>query len=489
MRNPCIAAVMMSHQASDFRQPREGPNTLVILFVLVTALALATPFLPRGYFAAGMPVSLASFRAADTSAHMQLFATGDDVGFLNFLFHGLTSGSATSAAVGVIALLFLVGGAFAVVNATGAIDRGLVRLIKVTGGQPALLLGSLFVVFSLGGAVFGMGEETIAFLALLLPLTTRLGLPRECAVMCTYMASQIGFGTSWMNPFSVAVAQGIAGVPVLSGAPFRLLVWSSFTLVGAIFTIRYALAHRQPVAESSVPASSDASMADDANALNWADRTIMLAVLATVGWIVWGVTARGHYLPEIATQFFALGLFCGLVAWADGRLRPNRIAELFSEGAQQLVPVALVIASAQGMLWLLGGTDLHSPSVLNAVLFVLARGMDQWPPLLAAEGMFLLQSVFNFFVTSGSAQAAITMPLMAGLSDLVGVTRQVAVLAFQLGDGLTNLLVPTSAVLMGVLGVARLNWVEWLRLVWRFALLLMAMGAGFVALAVVTGLS
>lgn len=483
----------MSQQPSESQASRDGPNTLVILFVLVATLALATPFLPRGYFAAGVPVSLASFRAADAPAHLQLFATGNDVGFLNFLFHGLTSGTATSAAIGVIALLFLVGGAFAVVNATGAVDRGLVRLIKVTGGQPALLLGCLFVAFSLGGAVFGMGEETIAFLALLLPLTTRLGLPRECAVMCTYMASQIGFGTSWMNPFSVAVAQGIAQVPLLSGTPFRLLMWSTFTLVGAVFTIRYALAHREVVtapddAMSSDAMSSDAPASGDAAPLNWADRTILIAVLATVGWIVWGVTARGHYLPEIATQFFALGLFCGLVAWADGRLRPNRIAELFTEGAQQLVPVALVIASAQGMLWLLGGTGLHDPSVLNAALFALASGMDQWPPLLAAEGMFALQSVFNFFVTSGSAQAAITMPLMAGLSDLVGVTRQVAVLAFQLGDGITNLLVPTSAVLMGVIGVARLSWTQWMRIIWRFALLLMAMGAGFVALGVITGL-
>ena len=474
--------------STEPRAPREGPNTLVILFVLVATLALATPFLPRGYFEPGIPVSLASFRAADTPAHLQLFASGDEVGFLNFLFHGLTSGSATSAAVGVIALLFLVGGAFAVINATGAVDRGLVRLIRVTGGRPTLLLGCLFVLFSLGGAVFGMGEETIAFLALLLPLTMRLGLPNECAVMCTYMASQIGFGTSWMNPFSVAVAQGIAEVPLLSGAPFRLLMWSIFTLVGAVFTIQYALAHRRPVDALTDGMPSDAPELADATPLNWADRTILTAVLATVGWIVWGVTARGYYLPEIASQFFALGLFCGLVAWADGRMGPNRIAEVFTEGAQQLVPVALVIGAAKGMLWLLGGTDPHVPSVLNAVLFGLAQGMDQWPPLAAAEGMFLVQSAFNFFVTSGSAQAAITMPLMAGLSDLVGVTRQVAVLAFQLGDGVTNLLVPTSAVLMGVIGVARLSWLAWIRLIWRFALLLMAMGAGFVALGVVTGL-
>ena len=203
----------MSQDASTAHEPGSGPNTLVILFVLVAALALAAPWLPRGQFVAGVPVSLASYQPAEGGASMSLFASGDGVGFLNFLFHGLTSGSATSAAVGVIALLFLVGGAFAVINATGAVDRGLFRLTRATGGRPALLLGCLFVAFSLGGAVFGMGEETIAFLALLIPLTDRLRLPRECAVMCTYMASQIGFGTSWMNPFSVAVAQGIAQVP------------------------------------------------------------------------------------------------------------------------------------------------------------------------------------------------------------------------------------------------------------------------------------
>ena len=461
-----------------------GVNTLVVLFVLVSVLALLVPWLPAGQFAPGVPVSLQSFRYADAPA-LRLFASGERVGFLNFLFEGLTSGGRSSAAVGVIALLLIVGGSFAVINATGAVDRGLLRLVAATGGRPAWLLGSLFVAFSLGGAVFGMGEETIAFLALLLPLADRLGLPRESAVMCTYMASQIGFGTSWMNPFSVAVAQGIAGVPLLSGAGFRMAMWTTFTLVGAAFTVRYALAHRTPVAQPHDHADAPAPHAG----MNWADRVILLAVLATVGWIVWGVTLRGYYLPEIATQFFTLGLFCGLVAWADGRMNPNRIAEMFTEGAKQLVPVALVIAMAKGMLWLLGDTDPHSPSLLNSLLYALGGALDHWPPLLAAQGMFAAQALFNFFVTSGSAQAAITMPLMAGLSDLVGVSRQVAVLAFQLGDGLTNLLVPTSAVLMGALGVAGLAWTQWLQLIWRFAAGLLLLGAGFVALGVLVGLT
>jgi uncharacterized ion transporter superfamily protein YfcC len=463
------------------RDHPRGLNTLVLLFVIVSLLALAAPWLPAGRFRAGEPISLASFEFAPPDASLGLFASGDGVGFLNFLFHGLTSGNATSAAVGVIALLFLVGGAFAVVNATGAVDRGLVRLVHATGERPALLLGCLFVAFSLGGAIFGMGEETIAFLALLLPLIDRLGLPRESAVMSTYMASQIGFGTSWMNPFSVAVAQGIAQVPLLSGAPFRMGMWAVFTLVGAAFTIHYARRHRREVAAPGTATPASAPM-------NWADIAILVAVLATVVWIIWGVTAQSYYLPEIAAQFFTLGLVCGVIAWIDGRMNPNRIAELFTEGARQLVPVALVIAAAKGMLWLLGGADPHTPSVLNSLLYALANMMEGWPALLAAEGMLLVQSVFNFFVTSGSAQAAITMPLMAGLSDLVGVSRQVAVLAFQLGDGMTNLLIPTSAVLMGVIGVAGLTWAKWIKAIWRLALILMALSIGAVALAVIMGL-
>jgi uncharacterized ion transporter superfamily protein YfcC len=464
------------------RPAAQGLNTLVLLFVVVAVAALAIPFLPAGSFLEGVPVSLQSFRYSDAPTPLSLFASGEgNIGFLNYLFEGLTSGGRTSAAVGVIALVLIVGGAFAVINATGAVDRGLLRLISLTGGRPAWLLGSLFVAFSLGGAVFGMGEETIAFLALLLPLVDRMGLPRESAVMCTYMASQIGFGTSWMNPFSVAVAQSIANVPLLSGAPFRMAMWATFTLVGLAFTLWYARRHRVTPVETE--AAAEATHAP----MNWADRLILGAVLATVGWIVWGVTMRGYYLPEIASQFFTLGLVCGIIGWIDGRMTPNRIAELFTEGAKQLVPVALVIATAKGLLWIMGGTDPHAPSVLNSLLFGLANLLEGWPTLLAAQGMYLAQSFFNFFVTSGSAQAAITMPLMAGLGDLVGVSRQVAVLAFQLGDGVTNLVVPTSAVLMGVLGVAGLNWVQWIKLIWRFALLLLLLGGGFVALGVLTG--
>lgn len=458
------------------------PDTLLVLLALAVLVALLVPFIPAGAFAAGQPISLDSFIPGERPVGLTLFsATEGTPGLLNLFFDGFTSGSRSGAAIGVIAFVLTVGGAFGLVQASGAVDNGLRRLIDALGDRPRLLLTCLFVAFSLGGAVFGMGEETIAFLALLLPLIRRLGYPPEVGVMVTYMASQIGFGTSWMNPFSVAVAQGIAGLPLLSGTPFRMTMWALFTAVGLVFTLRYAGRRRDADAAGAL---------DDGAAptrLAWVDHAVLLAVLATVVWIIWGVVAGGYYIAEIAAQFFALGLFAGAVAVIGGRCSANAAAQAFTDGVRGLVPVVLVIALAKGILGLLGGSDPHAPSALNTFLFAMGDAIAGTPELVAAWGMLAAQSAFNFFVSSGSAQAAITMPLMAGLGELVGVSKQVSVLCFQLGDGLTNLVMPTSASMMGAIGVAGIAWLAWVRIVLRFMALLMALSASAVAIAVGIG--
>lgn len=466
--------------------PSRAPDTLLVLLAVALVLAAIVPFVPAGFFAPGQPMSLASFQPGESALGLTLFSSDADTrGLLNLFFDGFTSGGRNGAAIGVIAFVLTVGGAFGLVQASGAIDNGLKRLVARFGHRPRLLLAVLFIAFSTGGAVFGMGEETIAFLALLLPLIRRLGYPPEVGVMVTYMASQIGFGTSWMNPFSVAVAQGIAGLPLLSGAPFRIVMWMTFTAVGLAFALRYATKHRRAMAGEAGVASG---VAAPTNApLGWVDHAVLWATLATVAWIVWGVTVAGYYIAEIATQFFALGLFAGVLAVIGGRISANGAAQAFTDGVRSLVPVVLVIAVAKGMLGILGGSDPHAPSVLNTALYAMGNAIAGTPELIAAWGMLAAQSAFNFFVSSGSAQATITMPLMAGLGELVGVSKQVSVLCFQLGDGLTNLVMPTSAAMMGAIGVAGLGWLAWVRIIFRFMLLLMAMSALTVAIAVGMG--
>jgi uncharacterized ion transporter superfamily protein YfcC len=216
---------------------------------------------------------------------------------------------------------------------------------------------------------------------------------------------------------------------------------------------------------------------------------MILVFVAGMAWVVWGVTMQGYYLGELASQFLAIGLAIGAIAVMVGRLGINDLADAFRDGAQVMLPVVLVIGIAKGLVVLLGGTDPTTDSVLNTWLYGGARGLDGLPAEVAAVAMLALQSAINFFVPSGSGQAALTMPILAPLGDLLGVTRQVSVLAFQLGDGLTNLIVPTSAMLMGVLGAARIPWLTWARfIVWPLAVLL-GLGAVALLIAVATGWS
>ncbi|MBY0556826.1 MAG: hypothetical protein K2P77_06450, partial [Burkholderiaceae bacterium] len=474
---------------------------LIILLCIALLVALLVPWVPAGYFEPGVAISLDSYRVAEHNISIAWFASGKQIGFFNAPFEGMTSGSRNGSAIGVVAFILLVGGAFGVVTASGAVDRGLLRLIAITGHHPRLLLGSLFAAFAAGGAVFGMGEETIAFLALLLPLIRRMGYPPEVGVMITYVASQIGFGTSWMNPFGVALAQGIANVPLLSGAPLRIAMFGIFVSTGIAFTLWYAGRHRQHVAlpdaqPQVAPAESTGHGGPDGQpahataalgqALTLADRLILVGIVATIIWIVWGVVAAGYFIPEIATQFVTLCCFTAVIAIAAKRLSADAAAEAFIAGAQQLVPAVLVISLAKGIEYLLGGANPHAPSVLNTFLHSMGTLLETWPPLLAAQGMLVVQTAFTFVIHSGSAQAAINMPLMAGLSDLVGVTRQTAVLAYQLGNAMANMSVPTGAVLMATLGVAGVPWTRWFGIIWRFQLLIVLMSMAMVAFAVLT---
>ena len=492
------------------------PHTYVIIFAVVVVCALLTYLIPVGSFQTqdisymvGDTEKTRTVIVADSFSYavdeagnrvrngVPLFGTEDfgGQGMLNYVFEGLTSGDKSGSAVGIVAFILVIGGAFGIVMRTGAVDAGIHAMIRRTKGREIILVPVLFTLFSLGGAVFGMGEEAIPFAMVIVPLTIAMGYDAVVAVCVTYGATQIGFGTSWMNPFGLAIAQGIAGVPVMSGTAFRIVMWAVFTLAGIAFTMVYARKIKKNP-QLSVAYESDAyyrnqmSKTDgEAVPFTLGQALVLLSVLATIVWTVWGVVTQGYYIPEIASQFFVMGLVAGIIGciFHLNGMRPSDMASSFQSGAADLVGAALVVGMAQGIVIVLGGTDPTTPSVMNTILYTLGNLLSGVPGVLAAWLMYVFQSLFNFVVVSGSGQAALTMPIMAPLADLAGITRQVAVLAYQLGDGLTNLIVPTSGCLLGVLGVARLEWGKWAKFQIKMQGMLFVLSTIFVVVAVMIG--
>ncbi|HIZ21853.1 MAG TPA: putative basic amino acid antiporter YfcC [Candidatus Blautia faecigallinarum] len=413
-------------------------------------------------------------------------------GFLNYVFEGLVTGDRSGSAVGICALILVVGGAFGIIMKTGAIDAGIYAFIKKTKGLERLALPLLFILFSLGGATFGMAEECIPFAMIMVPFVIALGYDSIVAVTVTYVASQVGNAVSWMSPFSVAVAQGIAGVPVLSGATFRLIMWVVVTLASAGFMMVYAERIRKNP-QGSVVYAGDAyfrsrldAVTEEEREFNLGHKLILLEMLAVLIWIIWGVTQRGFYIPEIASQFFVMGFVAGVIAiiFKLNGMTINGMASAFQGGVADLAGTAVVVGMAKGILLVLGGSDADVPSTLNTILYAIGNVLEGVPSFIGAWFMYIFQSLFNLVVTSNSGQAALTMPIMAPLSDLVGVSRQIAVLAYQLGAGFVDAFTPVSASLIGVLGVARIEWGKWAKFQIKMQAFFFLMGTIIIAIAV-----
>ena len=494
------------------------PHTYIIIFGVILFAAILTMFIPLGkYETKEITYTMNGEEKTRTvldpdsfeyvldengnrvTKVAPIFGTEDfgGQGILNYVFEGLTTGNKNGTAVGIIAFILVVGGSFGIVLRTGAVEGGIMRVISMTNGKEIFLVPILTILFSLGGAVFGMGEEAIPFVMILVPMFIAMGYDAVVGIMCSYVATQIGFGTSWQNPFGLAVAQGIAGIPVMSGALFRIPLWVIFTALTCVFTMRYA-AKVKKNPKLSVAYESDQEYREDFEKNGKADipftfghKLVLLTILVCMIWTIWGVVTQGYYIPEIASQFFVMGLVSGIIGliFHLNGMQLNDIPRAFDHGAADLLGAAMCVGMAQGIIIILGGTSATDGTVLNTILYTISNGMKNFPPVISAWLMYVFQSVFNFFVVSGSGQAALTMPIMAPLADLVGVERQVAVLAYQLGDAFTNFIVPTSGCLLGALAAAKLEWGQWAKFQIKFQGFLFVFASIAVVIAMMIGLS
>ncbi|PQO91897.1 putative basic amino acid antiporter YfcC [Massilia phosphatilytica] len=429
------------------------PNTFVLLFAILALIALATWFIPGGKYDTHLVngkqlIDPASFHYVE-SAPQGLVA----------LMKAPIKGFVEAAQI--IGFVLVVGGAFAVVQKTDAIDTG-IRSIARMHEHSALVRAALIPVFvtlfSLGGATFGMNEEAIPFILIFVPLALALGYDTIVGVSIPFLGSQAGFGAAFLNPFNVGIAQGIAGVPVFSGIGYRLIVWVATTTVTILFLMWYAARVKQNPTLSPTYVLDQTRRQEQPAAVGLDRMTgrhkAVLAIFAlSLAAMVIGVVKFDWYIDEIAALFLSMAIVVGIV----GRLGPDNWVGAFMQGAKDLAPTALVIAIARGTMIL--ARDAH---IIDTMLHGLMPLVQSSHPVFAAQKMYLIQSVINFFIHSGTGQAALTMPIMAPLADLVGVTRQTAILAFQLGE-LSTPMIPTSGITVGVLALARVPWITWAR--------------------------
>ena len=419
------------------------PNTYVIIAVIIVLCAMMTWFLPGGQYIKADDGTV-SYEAVDSVPQTwQVFSA---------IYHGFVKQA------GIIIFILVVGGAFWLLNATGAVEAGIRRFIALIGEKDRLVLVALTVLFSLGGAVFGMSEETIPFVGIVVPLAVSMGYDAFMGMLVVYVASNVGFSSAFLNPFTVGIAQGMADLPLFSGMGYRLFCWGLLTVLLSLFVIFYAKRTKKHPSDVEIV---------DSKPLTQRHAWVLATLALTVAALIVGVTCFEWYLPEITGLFLAMGIVCGLIAgFPSGKI----VNELMA-GAKDILSAALVVGFASGIIVI-----LQDGKIIDSLLHSMQEGLDGSGKAGSLSAMYGIQAVINFLIPSATAKAAITIPIMAPFSDMVGVSRQSMVLAFQFGDGFTNMITPTSGVLVAALAMARIPYSKWVKWIWKMVLVLLVLG-------------
>lgn len=419
------------------------PNTYVIIAILIVLCAFLTWVVPGGEYVTSEDGTLSYENVHAVPQTWQVFSA---------IYNGFVKQA------GIIIFILVVGGAFWLLNSTGAIDAGIRRLINVIGRRDKAVLVTLTVLFSLGGAIFGMSEEAIPFVGIVVPLVVSMGYDAIMGLLVVYVASNIGFSSAFLNPFTVGIAQGMAELPLFSGMGYRIFCWAFLTAILCIFVVLYARKTRKvPVEVTAIEAAP----------LTVRQKWVLVVLLLTVIALVLGVTLRGWYMPEITGLFLAMGILCGMIAGFPA----NRIADELIAGAKDILSAALVVGFASGIVII-----LQDGKIVDSILHGMQESLEGTGEVSSLSAMYGIQAVINFLIPSATAKAAITIPIMSPFSDLVGVSRQAMVLAFQFGDGFTNMITPTSGVLMAALAMARVPYEKWVKWIWKGVLVLLVLG-------------
>ncbi len=369
---------------------------------------------------------------------------------------GITKGLAD--AQDIIFLIFIVGGVIEILRKTGAIDAALHTSVEKLGHSPWILILGCFVMFSLGSFTIGMGEEYVPLIPIIVTMSLAMRMDGLVAMGMVWIPYGIGWGCAGINPFGVLIAQNIAGVPLTSGWGFRLAIMLAFLALGFHHLYRYARKVRQDPSASlvaDVDYNSGFEPPHDVR-MNAARGLILAVFLLGLAFFVYGAAKYGWYISELNAVFFGIGLGAAIIA----RLSPSETSQTFLEGAAKMTAPALIVGFARAI-----AIVLEDGQIIDSLVHSIAGMLEGMPPDVSALGMLVVQSLCNFFIPSGTGQAFVTMPIMSPLATLTGVPQQTAVLAFQFGDGFSNMIIPTNALVMGALALGKVPYTAWVRFV------------------------
>ncbi|MGG4219216.1 YfcC family protein [Paenibacillus jamilae] len=464
------------------------PHSYTLIFLIIITVAALTWIVPSGQFERHeVTVNGVTKTAIVSGTYHSVPKTGENGDLrqgipqiLSAPIEGIIN------AADVVSFVLIVGGSFGIILQTGAIDRALTALARRLKNKGILLIPIAMVIFSLGGSTFGMSEEIIPLYAIFIPLMFALGFDSMTAILILFLGTQIGYVGSTVNPFSVLIAQGIAGVEGNPQLWLRFIEWLVFTAISIAFTMWYAhRVKRNP--EKSIVFQSDIinreqfikeSTGEDV-VFTFRDKLIIGGFIVTLGAIVWGILAKGWYMTEIGALFFALGIFVGIVT----KMSQKEIAENFVKGCGEFIYAAVIIGLARGILII-----AEQGMIIDTVLNALASVLEGLPSYLFTTIMLLAHNVITFLVPSSSGEAALTMPVLAPLGDLVGINREAVVTAYQFGNGLTNLISPTGGVLLAGLAIARISFGQWLKVIFKLFPILWLVAAIFAAISAAVGI-
>ncbi|MED1738655.1 AbgT family transporter [Bacillus swezeyi] len=452
------------------------PHTYALIFFIMILAAIASYIIPSGTFERveknGQTVIIqGSYQQTDAGP----------VGLFD-LFKAVPEGMMQSADI--IFYIFLIGGAFGIIHQTGMINAGVNVLVRRLKKRGVLLIPVIMFAFSLGGATIGLSEETIIFVPIGIAVARALGYDSLTGLAMISLGAAAGFTGGMLNPFTVGIAQTIAEVPIFSAIGYRLAVY--VVMLG--FSIFYVMRYAQKVKASpetglmyGTAAEMNEEVAAGQPAVSFTLRhgLVFLIVALGFGINIFGVFKWSWFLTELSAGFLIIGLAAGFA----GGLSINKTFGSFVEGMKQVVYGALIVGFARAIV-----VVLEDGQIIDTIISSLASAISTLPNEISAIGMFVVQVVINTFIPSGSGQAATTMPLMAPLADLLGFERQIAVFAYQYGDGITNSIIPTSGVLMASLAIAGIPYERWIKFVWKLIVGWFIIGAAAIIIAMMIGI-